>query len=158
MNVRPLLDFIADLESNGNYNAVYGNTRATRDLSQYNLNMIDLQQLEHGKRTGSSAFGRYQFIRKTLIGLRNRLGVSGLEKFTDDLQDRLAIALLESRGLRKWANGGMTDDQFMDSLSKEWASLPYRNGKSYYDGDGMNHSLATRGQFKAVLRKVKSDD
>lgn len=156
MTEQPLLDFIGQLESGGNYNAVYGNARAQRDLSVYSLDQIHALQLSHGKRTGSSAFGKYQFIRKTLLGLRTRLKLSGTDRFTPELQDRMALSLLIARGLRKWQSGAMTDESFMDSLSKEWASLPYCNGRSYYDGDGLNHALATRTQFKAVLQAVRN--
>jgi muramidase (phage lysozyme) len=155
MPERALLDFIAGLESGGNYNAVYGNARATRDLSAFTLDQINALQLAHGKRYGSSAFGRYQFIRKTLLGLRTRLGLSGADRFTPELQDRLALSLLVARGLRRWQRGEMSDERFMDALSREWASLPYRTGRSYYAGDGLNHALATREQVRAVLREMR---
>lgn len=155
MNIKPLLDFIGKLEAGGNYNAVYGNAPASRDLSQFTLKQIHDIQLAHGKKTGSSAFGKYQFIRKTLLGLRTRVGLSGNEKFTPDLQDRLARSLLIARGLNRWERGEMSADAFMDSLSKEWASLPYRTGRSYYDGDGMNHALASRKEFREVLQAVR---
>lgn len=156
MPERALLDFIARLESGDNYNAVYGNARATRDLSAFTLDQIAAMQMTHGKRYGSSAFGRYQLIRKTLLGLRTRLGLSGSDRFTPELQDRMALSLLIARGLRRWQRGERNDEAFMDALSKEWASLPYRNGRSYYAGDGLNHALATRDQVRAVLRKMRA--
>ena len=155
MTERALLDFIGDLESGGNHNAVYGNPDAQCSLSRYSLNDIQRLQLEHGKRTGSSAFGKYQLIRKTLLGLRTRLKLSGNDPFTPELQDRLALSLMVARGLRKWQAGAMTDDAFMDALAKEWASLPYHNGRSYYDGDGLNHALASRDEFRHALRAAR---
>ncbi len=152
MTDRPLLDFIGELESGGNYNAVFGNARASRELAHFSLDQIHDLQLAHGKRTGSSAFGKYQFIRKTLLGLRTRLKLTGRENFTPELQDRMARALLIARGLNRWKAGTLSDDAFMDSLSKEWASLPYRTGRSYYDGDGLNHALASRAVLREVLR------
>lgn len=157
MNIKPLLDFIASLESNSNYNAVFGNANSTQELSDYTLTEVHDAQLAHGKLTGSSAFGRYQIIRKTLLGLRTRLGLLRSEKFTHELQDRLAQSLLIARGLRRWQRGEISDDAFMDALSKEWASLPYRNGRSYYDGDGLNHALATRSEFRHVLETLREN-
>lgn len=158
MTERALLDFIGQLEAGGNYNAVFGNARASQDLSSCTLDQIQALQLAHAKRTGSSAFGKYQLLRKTLLGLRTRLNLSGDARFTPELQDRLAQSLLVARGLRKWQAGAMTDDAFMDSLAKEWASLPYRTGRSYYDGDGLNHALATRAEFKQVLEAVRNSN
>lgn len=152
----PLLDLIGALESNGNYNAVYGQAGATEDLSQYTLDQIHDLQYRHGKLTGSSAFGKYQFLRKTLLGLREQLGLSGAEKFTPELQDELATALLIGRGLYRWESGVLSDSTFMDNLSKEWASLPYRNGRSYYDRDSMgNHALTSRSEVRAALDKQR---
>lgn len=155
MNLTPLLDFIGQLESGGNYNARFNDPHAQTDLSNFSLNQIHALQVAHGKRTGSSAFGKYQLIRKTLLGLRTRLNLSGTDRFTPELQDRLATSLLVARGLKRWQAGTLSDEDFMDNLSKEWASLPYRNGRSYYAGDGLNHSGATRGEFKSVLQAVK---
>jgi len=156
--LRPLLDFIGHLESNGNYNAVFGNANATEDLGRLTLDEIHDRQLRHGKITGSSAFGKYQIIRKTLLGLREGLGLSRYEKFQPELQDSLATALIEQRGLHRWRTSERYDDDwFMNQLSKEWASLPYITGRSYYDGDSMgNHARATRDEFRAILQKVKA--
>jgi len=45
---------------------------------------------------------------------------------------------------------------FADALSMEWASLPYRNGQSYYDKDANgNRALVNREEVLAVLKKVK---
>ncbi|MGQ9815174.1 MAG: hypothetical protein ACUVR3_08495 [Candidatus Roseilinea sp.] len=156
MDDRVLLNFIGLLESGGNYNAVYGNAEASRDLSRFTLDQIHNMQLEHSKITGSSAFGKYQFTRRTLLGLRTRLGLKGSELFTPELQDRMARSLLVARGFNRWKAGQMTDDAFMDSLAKEWASLPYRTGRSYYDGDGLNRALATREEFREVLKAMRA--
>jgi hypothetical protein len=48
------------------------------------------------------AVGRYQFIGSTLKGLVQRMGISGNEKFTPELQDRLFANLLKSGGQSQW--------------------------------------------------------
>lgn len=155
--IKFLLDFIAGIESNGNYNAYYGKANSSDELSGFTLSQIEKKQRILARATGSSAFGRYQFLRETLIGLQTRLGLSPNELFTPDLQDRLAYQLLKSRGLNRWLSGQMTDEKFMDNLSKEWASLPYHTGKSYYNGDSMNNlALTSRSEFHAAIKKVRS--
>jgi peptidoglycan hydrolase-like protein with peptidoglycan-binding domain len=156
MNVKPLLDLIGKIEANGNYNAKFSAPNASEDLSQYTVQQIQEKQYAWGKRTGSSAFGKYQFLRKTLKGLMYGLDLSSDLMFTPELQDKLAEQLLVRRGLHSWENGNISTDAFMDSLSKEWASLPYNNGRSYYDGDGLNHSLVSRDEVRKVLNQIKS--
>ena len=156
-NIKPLLDLIGSLESGGNYNAVYGDAGADDDLSQYTIDQIQDKQYRHGKRKGSSAFGRYQFLRKTLRHLCDQEGIPGSARFTPEMQDLLAEVLLAGRGLHRWEAGKLTDGQFMDNLSKEWASLPYLTGKSYYDGDSIgNHALISRPELEEVLQEVKA--
>ena len=46
----------------------------------------------------SSAVGRYQIVSKTLEGLIGKLGLSLDQKFSPELQDRLAIELAKGRG------------------------------------------------------------
>ena len=156
MNTKPLLDLIGEIESRGNYNAKFSQVNANEDLSQFSVREIQRKQHRWGRSTGSSAFGKYQFIRKTLGSLLDDLDIDDDALFTPELQDQLAEELLERRGLSKWAAGRMSDERFMDSLSKEWAALPYNTGRSYYAGDGRNKSLTSRGQVRAVLQQVKS--
>lgn len=137
-----LLDLIGKHEARGNYNAVYGNARATRDLSQLTVNQILAQQVVARRRgAASTAIGKYQFIYKTLRGLKSELGLKGTERFTPQLQDRLAIALLKRRGLDGFLSGRVSKRSFALGLSQEWASLPNPNtGRSFYAGDGLNAS------------------
>jgi muramidase (phage lysozyme) len=149
--MKPLLNLIGRIEANGNYNAVFGNANSTRDLSQFSVRDIQRMQYLHGRRTGSSAFGKYQFIRKTLRNLLDDLDIPDSAKFTPELQDELALELLERRGLSKWEAGKISTEKFLDNLSKEWASLPYHTGRSYYAGDGLNKSLVSRAEVRKAL-------
>jgi muramidase (phage lysozyme) len=148
-----ILDFVAGPESRGNYNAVYGNARATEDLGQFTLDQI-LARQQAARRAGaeSTAIGRYQFIFKTLSGLKARLGLDGTERFTPELQDRLAFQLLRDRGFDRWRSGQMPTETFANELAKEWAGLPnLRTGRSHYDGDGLNASGVSPRQVLAAL-------
>lgn len=148
-----LLDLIGNHEAAGNYNAVYGNARSKRDLGKLTLDQILATQAAARKRgVASTAVGRYQFIYKTLRGLKKDLGLTGKERFTKDLQDRLGYALLLRRGYRQFLAGKLTKRQFALRLSQEWASLPNPyTGRSYYAGDGLNASSAKVRSVYAAL-------
>nr|WP_316651533.1 hypothetical protein [uncultured Gellertiella sp.] len=148
-----LLDLIGKGESGGNYNAVYGNANSEHDLSQYTLDdILGEQQYARRKGAASTAIGKYQIIYKTLRGLKAELGLSGSEKFTPQLQDKLGVALLHRRGLDAYKNGRISKKAFALSLSQEWASLPNpATGMSYYAGDGLNHSRIKRSTVYEAL-------
>ena len=120
---RPLLDFIAECEGTANqpgggYDTSLGYgifTGGEQPLTSMTLDEIDSLQrrmLRHPKnRFNSSALGRYQIVGKTLRGLRQKLGLSGSQIFSADLQDRLGVVLIQGRGRNARA------------LGLEWASL-----------------------------------
>ncbi len=140
-----LLNLIGHHEATNNYNAVWGNAKSTIDLSQFTLDQI-LGQQQRARAAGkaSTAIGKYQFIYKTLGGLKEELGLTGKERFTPQLQDRLGMQLLERRGYSAFRQGRITQRQFAFRLSQEWASLANPNtGRSFYDGDGLNASSAS---------------
>ena len=137
-----ILDFVSGPESSGNYNAYYGNAGSTKDLSTMTINeVLAWQKQRVNQGSPSSATGRYQFMQKTLEGLKEELGFTGDEKFTPQLQDNLALALLRRRGYDKFRTGAMDAQTFARNLAMEWAGLPDpTTGRSYYAGDGLNKS------------------
>lgn len=156
-----LLNTIAQAESNGNYNAYFGNSR--NDQIQFTemtvAEVLDWQAQFVAAGNASSAVGRYQFINTTLSGLVDELGVDRGEKFTPELQDTLAEGLLVRRGVYEYLDGKLGRDDFAYSLSKEWAGLPKTIGEnpetSYYAGDGLNEARATVDQLRAAIEAVK---
>lgn len=114
---------------------------------------------KHNSRIGYSAVGRYQIINSTLQGLIDSWWKMS-DVFDASTQDMLGLQLLRRRGLDKWLVGRMHggDESFADALSMEWASLPYRTGRSYYDKDVHgNKALVSRQELIYVLQKVKKD-
>lgn len=123
---RGFLDYVAQREGTadqpgGGYNTSLGYGKFTggeKDLSNMTLDEIDKLQtgmLNHPQNNlNSSALGRYQIVRKTLRGLRDKHGLKGDEKFSPELQDRLANDLAQARG---------RDPR---GLGNEWASLAGR--------------------------------
>jgi conjugal transfer mating pair stabilization protein TraG len=150
-----LLKFISKKEAGRKgYNAIYEGAGVSADLTKMTLNEVyNLQN--RIKKSGSTAVGAYQFINKTLKATASKLGLTGEERFTPELQDRLAMTLLEGRGLKKFLSGKLTEDQFADNLAKEWAALPTAGNKSFYDGVQGNKSLVGRKQVLTMLRSMK---
>jgi len=103
--------------------------------------------------SGYSAAGRYQVIRKTL----QSLGASGKVLFDKETQDAIGTVLLYRRGWGMWIEGKLSTNAFADNLSKEWASLPYHTGRSYYDKDAHgNRSLVSREEVLQVLNTIRN--
>jgi hypothetical protein len=113
-------------------------------------------------RFGSSACGRYQFMKATLQGLVKELGLTGKEIFNPDLQDRLGYHLLKRRKYLEFINGTISRTTFGNNLAMEWASFPVLNtikgahrtvtrGETYYSGDKLNKALIKPEIVEGVL-------
>lgn len=148
-----LLDIIAKGESRGNYNAYFGSAANNKiKFTEMSVGEVLAWQDEFVKKgSPSSAVGKYQFIRPTLKGLVSELRIDNNTIFDAHLQDRLAHRLLERRGLKEYARGKLSREEFAHNLSKEWAALPRVTGKhpdqSYYAGDGLNKVRITREEI-----------
>lgn len=158
----PLLDTIAKGESNGNYNAYYGNGgNATIRFTDMTVAEV-LRWQEEFVRQGnpSSAVGKYQIVRPTLLGLVRQLDIDLQSRYDEALQDRLAIALLERRGSVAYVDNELSREQFAANLAKEWAALPKIMGDnpqaSYYAGDGLNHSRVNVEEVFAALSVLEN--
>jgi muramidase (phage lysozyme) len=158
---RPLLDTIAKGESNGNYNAYFGNPGNTSlKFTEMSVSQVLLWQEAYVRQgSASSAVGKYQIIRPTLAGLANRLEIDPEAKFDEQLQDRLGVALLEKRGAEEYMRDQLARDQFAANLAKEWAALPKIHGdnpdQSYYAGDGLNKVQISVEEIYRALAVIK---
>lgn len=107
----------------------------------------------------STAAGKYQIIRKTLIGVCQGGGIPLESLFDEEGQDRIARKLLERRGLDFYIEGTMKAETFANHLAKEWASLPCvsgpKKGRSYYSGDGLNKALVDVQPFLDAVASVR---
>ena len=136
-----VLDLIAAPESHGNYKAWYGHA----DQQQVELSMLTVDEVKAFQQqlladgNGGSAIGRYQIVPDTFERLTERLHLSGDERFTPALQDRLALALVSDAGVNGWIEGRLDDHAFAFNLATIWAGLPKdASNVSYYAGDGRN--------------------
>jgi muramidase (phage lysozyme) len=132
-------------------------TRGPVNLTEMTLEQVrglQRQMLANpANRFHSSALGRYQIVGSTMEGLIREMGLDPrTTKFTPEVQDAMAVRLMQRRGL-----GSVTDDprsqaNFMRAASREWASLPDpTTGRGAYAGQSAH---VTREQVAAALRGV----
>lgn len=136
---RPVLDLLGLSEGTDrgrSYNETLGYgkyTNGDKNLVGMTLGQIDvLQKAMLPNPLNSTALGRYQIIRTTMLMIKETLGLSDAEKFDQCMQDRMACFLLGQRGIDKWLSGRMAEDTLINNLAKEWASLPMIDGNSAY--------------------------
>lgn len=146
-----LLDYIGKKESNGNYNILVGGKTEPGLTNLTVAQVLDYQKGMKARGHESTAVGKYQIIRGTLEGLVKAGYASMDDLFSPKTQDRLAMGLLKIRGMDSFLSGKITKEQFADNLSKEWASLPYKTGASYYAGVGSNKSSGSREEFVSII-------
>ena len=156
-----LLNTIAKVESKNNYNAYFGNPNNTSiQFTAMTVGEVLAWQKQFVQQGNpSSAVGRYQFIDSTLQGLTRELKIDENAKFDEVLQDRLAVALLERRGVYDYVENKISREDFAHSLSKEWAALPKAIGEnpesSYYAGDGLNKAQISVDEMFASIETVR---
>jgi muramidase (phage lysozyme) len=166
-SIEPLLNLIKQHESRGDYNIYWGGISTTdkppRALTQMTIGQVLAWQDSIDAKYNSEAAGAYQMLEDTLRGLYGSAGLSVQSLFNTANQDKLAIALLNRRGLASYKRGALSAEQFGQNLSKEWASLPAQTsdkkgraatGQSYYAGDGLNHSLTSKADVLAAIGKI----
>ncbi len=155
----PLLELIADKESGGDYNRVYGAGVKRENLTSMTINEVLAWQRSYvNDGSPSSAAGKYQIIRKTLAGLKDEMGLTGNELYDEEMQDRMAVHLLNRRGYDDYLAGRIDDSTFMRKISQEWASMPKdESGVSYYAGDGLNKAHATPATLLLAMRHARDE-
>lgn len=157
--VDPIFDVIKHHESRGNYNAVFAHTRGYPGVDVTAMTLPEVRAWQDWyvrvKGSRSSAVGAFQIIRKTFDGLLAQIPFPPGAKYSKPVQDRMGFQLLLGRGLAKYLVGTLSESRFADGLAYEWASLPLANGKSAYDGDGLNSASATRGEVLRAIRAAK---
>lgn len=118
-----ILELIKRRESGGDYNATLDNGRWTggaRDLVNMTIDevlalqksMLTPENIRKYGGKGSSALGAYQIVGTTLGGLKESLGLTGSELYSQQMQDRLAMELLRQRR-----------GQGLKGLRQEWQGL-----------------------------------
>jgi muramidase (phage lysozyme) len=170
-----LLDFISkgEVGTTGpeGYDIIVFNkqTKLPKPLTQYTIDELLSAQKTWAKNWGGSAAGRYQIIRKTLLGLMESLGIPGSTLFSPDVQDRLGYALLTQRGWQAFTSGQVTGSAYALQLAREWSSLPVLSttkgahrtvsrGESFYAGDGVNSAHRRADELESILTAARLRD
>jgi muramidase (phage lysozyme) len=163
-----LLDFIGDTEAPKGYGTIYANkqSKLPKPLTSMTIGEVIDAQKAWSKNNGSSAAGRYQFMRATLIDLSKTLNLSGKLIFNADLQDQLGYELLNRRGYSEFIAGKINSVEFGKRLAQEWASFPVltackgahrtvQRGETYYAGDKLNKALVEPSKVEQILLTVR---
>ncbi|WP_186525238.1 hypothetical protein [Synechococcus sp. SYN20] len=162
----PLADLVAKGESTtmGGYNAA-NRGRASdlgrdglsavfggRDCSEITIGEILLAQ---GQRRLHAA-GRYQIIGITMPMAVRSAGLSGADMFSPENQDRLFLALLKNKRPLVWLYiNGLSGNGLgaADAMSREWSSIAYWDGRSYYGGGDRAH--VSREEILSELEQTR---
>lgn len=125
-------------ESGGDYGALLGFTnRPGRKFDEVNITDMTINELlEFSDGSGvygaytkkqlgkvATPMGRYQIVGSTLKRLKNKLGLTGEEKFTPEMQDKLFLSLLRGRGYDKYKAGEISKEDLLANLQNEWEGL-----------------------------------
>lgn len=162
-SIKPLGDVISKGE--GDYDAVNrgyaGDTPQGIDgLTGKEFKDFTIEQVLSMQDRWIYAVGRYQFIPSTLRFAVKHSNLNLKTKFTNETQDILFSSLILHKrpsvaaylrgdhNLLGWA---------LDDLSKEWASIEYRNGRGYHDHVGGNRAKITREEVKVALNQSKNN-
>lgn len=153
-----ILSLIRGAETSKGYDDFYSKSKIAppKPVSQMTVREVaDWQRRSVDAGSKSSAVGGYQIISSTFNGVVDELGLTGDEVFDQSLQDRMGMHLLARRGYNDWVSGKITDTQFANNLSGEWAGLPMvsgkKAGKSRYAGDGLNAATVSTANVLEAL-------
>ena len=175
-NLTPLMDLIARFESKGDYNIVYGGIperyrpkeHLKTSLTKMTVDeVIGWQAFVTSNQVGavSSAAGKWQVIRKTLVEFAPKAGLSGGDLFSEANQDRIFEVLLERRGYSDFLATKISDFEFANNIAREWAAMPVvsdiqgahralNRGECFYAGDQVNKALVSPEEFIAAIRAI----
>ncbi len=158
----PLLSLIAKAESKGNYNAHFGSaSNSSVKFTSMTIKEVMQWQKDYVKMgSPSSAVGKYQILSTTLSELVEQNGINENELYDEEMQDTIAVKLLERRGSTQYVNKELSRDEFAANIAKEWASLPKVVGNnpddSYYQSDGLNKSLVKVDDVLEAIEPIGS--
>jgi peptidoglycan hydrolase-like protein with peptidoglycan-binding domain len=136
--VGQVLDFVAKYESSGFYDIMFGGKRYPKIL-EMTLQELYAFTLQHGKRTGSSAAGRYQIMHFNIKPYARKAGLDyNTDLFSPENQDKMGIVFLRECGLDSWLRGKLSNEKFLDKIAMVWAAFAKSDGSSPYNKVGHN--------------------
>ncbi len=164
-----LLSFISKGE--GGYNSMNQGTVGKRIVGSTNdsskkigknltdMTIAEVMKMQEGTlKSGRKLFavGKYQIIPQTMKAIVAKAGIDPNSKFDQATQDKLGMALIQSRPrLNDYLTGKSNDQRgAMIDFAEEWASLPHPDtGKSAHGhGNKASHSIESVRQALAATR------
>ncbi len=103
----------------------------------------------------SSASGKYQFMKDTIEGLLESGAIKEGDVFNKETQDKMALALIGERNIKKFLDGKMSTNSFAKKLAKIWSSIPNEKNESVYQNISGNKALSKFKDLIAKLEKTK---
>ncbi len=153
--VAQLLSLIARVEAGvAGYDAVQHGARTRPSRAPTQMTLGEIHAWIAATPGQPHAIGRYQFIPPTLRRVAQIRGYGPETAFTSQVQDSLALVLLEDAGLRLFEAGQLPRRQFMHNLSRIWAGLPLPNGRSYYEGYAGNSAAMSWEAFEGGVLRI----
>lgn len=155
--VGEILDLVAGPESRGHYDMMFGSKRQPEILKMTISDAHHFQE-QWRRKMGSSAMGRYQIMADNTIAYATKAGLDPeTELFNPANQDKMGIVFLKEKGLERWLSGKMSDEQFLEGLSRVWAGVPSpsKGGNSYYGNVGLN-KVKTQLDMTTALNNLRN--
>lgn len=171
-HVSPLLDLIGEGEANRfGYTTVFGRNReemqytglTNMTITEVRDYMRDIirRQAAGGVAEGarSSAIGRYQFTQATFDRMVQRLGLTPDTRFTPEVQDRMALALItDNPAFRTFMQDPSPQNRarVVDYIASQWAGLQDSRGVGRYDNDSAgNRARIPTSRINDILDQVR---
>lgn len=153
--IAQLLDLIAEAEAgSAGYDAVQYGARIRPDRLPTQMTLGEIYAWIEATPGQPHAIGRYQFIPPTLRRVASLRGFGPEVRFTPEVQDALAMILLEDAGLARFEAGTLPRRAFMRNLARIWAGLPLPNGQSYYEGYAGNSAAMSWARFERGMARI----
>lgn len=136
------------------YDAVQHGARIKPDKKPTQMTLAEIFDWIDATPGQPHAIGRYQFIPVTLRRVMTKARIKPTQRFSPDIQDKLADILLAEAGIHSFLSGRLERQAFMDNMAKIWAGLPNSTGRSHYDGYAGNKAAISWARFDAVMAQV----
>lgn len=124
-----------------------------KPVSQMTIDEVLSHQPKH-----FGAAGQWQITKDTLKGLKRDMNLTGQERFSPEMQDKMALRLLQQKpGFRKFESAKTEAEahRYLTSAQNDvaslWASAPKASGKSQYEGVQGNKALTTSENMQNKL-------
>lgn len=165
-----LLSLIIRAETSKGFDdySTYAKIKPPKPVTEMTVNeVLDWQRRAVAAGSESVAVGGFQMVGGTFRGVVKEMGLTGDEVFDANLQRQMGRRLLVRRGYNDWVAGKITDRQFHQNLSQEWAGLPAATedkrgrkaqGQSYHAGDGLNASTVKTSDVIAALNASRNGE